>query len=220
MIEISGGPFQFSAAHSGLHDGQFEPLHGHTCTPSLRLHGQVAGSGMLTDFRLVKDALREAIAPLRCRTEDGQVFIECGATRFSLPTGHVVVNTTTEAIADWLLGRLLPRLTGETGLTRVDQVTGMATTEMSATASSSGCGYAGSGLAVTASGKTAEFLRSENSNGCEKVLVGPVIPGVSCGIGLACYNTQLTAAKMGWGIRGRTRTGWRGAACRRRTRPI
>ncbi len=28
-VEIRGGPFQFSAAHSGLHNGQFEPPHGH-----------------------------------------------------------------------------------------------------------------------------------------------------------------------------------------------
>jgi 6-pyruvoyl-tetrahydropterin synthase len=136
-IEISGGPFEFSAAHAGLHDGQFEPLHGHTYITGLRLHGEAGASGMLTDFRLVKQALREVIAPLRrctlmpqhppggsCRVEDGQVFIECGATRFSFPAVHVtllpVANTTTEAIAAWLLSQLLPCLKDEAGLTRVD----------------------------------------------------------------------------------------------------
>jgi 6-pyruvoyl-tetrahydropterin synthase len=133
-VEIRGGPFQFSAAHSGLHDGQFEPLHGHTYTAGLRLHGELGSCGMLSDFSLVKKALREAIAPLRrrtlmpahppdgsCRIQDGQVLIECGGTRFSFPAAHVallpVANTTTEAIAAWLLGQVLPRLAGESGLT-------------------------------------------------------------------------------------------------------
>jgi hypothetical protein len=46
-----------------------------------------------------------------CRVEDGQLFIECGATRFSFPAAHVtllpVASTTTEAIAAWLLSQLL-----------------------------------------------------------------------------------------------------------------
>jgi 6-pyruvoyl-tetrahydropterin synthase len=136
-IEISGGPFEFSAAHAGLHDGQFEPLHGHTYIAGLRLYGDAGAAGMLVDFRVIKQALREVITPLRrrtlmpqhppagsCRVEDGQVFIECGATRFSLPEAHVtllpVANTATEAIAGWLLSQLLPRLQNEVGLTRVD----------------------------------------------------------------------------------------------------
>ena len=133
-IEISGGPFEFSAAHAGLHDGQFEPLHGHTYTAGLRLHGEPGAAGMVADFTLIKTALREAIAPLRrrtlmpehppggsCRFEDGQVFIECGPTRFSFPAAHVallpVANTSTEAIAAWLLAEILPQLAGQAGLT-------------------------------------------------------------------------------------------------------
>lgn len=60
-ITISGGPFHFSAAHAALPDGQFEPLHGHTYTVSLRLHGEPGNSGMLTDFRHV--AAQPARAP-------------------------------------------------------------------------------------------------------------------------------------------------------------
>jgi 6-pyruvoyl-tetrahydropterin synthase len=90
--------------------------------------------GMVTDFTLIKKALREAIAPLRrrtlmpehppggsCRTEDRQVFIECGPTRFSFPAAHVtllpIASTTTEAIAAWLLDQILPQLAGQPGLT-------------------------------------------------------------------------------------------------------
>jgi 6-pyruvoyl-tetrahydropterin synthase len=136
-ITISGGTFHFSAAHAALHDGQFEPLHGHTYTVSLHLYGEPGDSGMLTDFRHVKEALREVLAPLRsrtlmplhppggsCRAEGGQVLIECGAARFSFPAGHVrllpVPSTSTEAIAGWLLSQLVPRLDGQAGLSRVD----------------------------------------------------------------------------------------------------
>lgn len=127
-ITIGGtGPFQFCAAHAGLHDGEFEPLHGHTFTVTLRLHGELDDWGMLTDFQAVKKALTEAIEPLRrrtlmpaqppgghCRTEDGQLFIECGTKRYSLPAGDVTLlpmpNTTTESIAAHLFDQVLPQL--------------------------------------------------------------------------------------------------------------
>ena len=125
VITVGGdGTFGFSAAHAGLHDGQFEPLHGHSFIVTLRLHGDLDQAGMVCDFSTVKAALAAVIAPLRRRTlmpawppggrcgeQDGQVVIECGAKRYSLPAGDVVllpvVNTTTEAIAGWLLDRLI-----------------------------------------------------------------------------------------------------------------
>lgn len=137
-ITIGGaGPFIFSAAHTGLHDGAFEPLHGHTFTVTLTLLGELDAAGILADFYLVKKALAEIIAPLRRRTlfpaapqggrcwsEDGQVFIECGDKRYSLPGEDVVllpiVNTTTEAIAAHLLDQAMPYLRDEPGLRRVE----------------------------------------------------------------------------------------------------
>lgn len=135
-IEIGGGPFVFSAAHAGLHDGEFEPLHGHTFTVTVRLTGTVDETAMLTDFHLVKTALAGVIAPLRRRTlmpgrarevtyrfEDEQIFIECGRKRFSLPAADVtvlpLVNTTTEALAGHMLDLLLPVLQEEPGLSQV-----------------------------------------------------------------------------------------------------
>jgi 6-pyruvoyl-tetrahydropterin synthase len=126
-IEIGGGPFVFSAAHASLHDGQFEPLHGHTFTVTLYASGDLNEAGMVADFHVVKEAMATVIAPLRrrtlmpaqppdgsCVTEDGQVFIECGVKRYSLPAGDVallpLVNTTTEAIAGYLLDELRPCL--------------------------------------------------------------------------------------------------------------
>jgi 6-pyruvoyl-tetrahydropterin synthase len=128
VITVGGeGKFAFSAAHAGLHDGEFEPLHGHSFAVTVRLHGDPDDAGMICDFGTFKAALAAVIAPLRRRTlmparppggrswcQDGQAVIECGAKRYALPAGDVVllpvVNTTTEAIAAWLLRQLMPLL--------------------------------------------------------------------------------------------------------------
>jgi 6-pyruvoyl-tetrahydropterin synthase len=136
-IEIGGGPFVFSAAHAGLHRGEFEPMHGHTFTVTVALTGELDDAGMVTDFSIVKQALAEVIAPLRRRTlmparppggscvaEDGQVFIACGTKRYTLPADDVrllpLANTTTEAIAGYLLDQLLPVLLDQAGVRLVE----------------------------------------------------------------------------------------------------
>lgn len=138
VVTIGGdGTFAFSAAHAGIHDGKFEPLHGHTFTVTLRLHGKPdETTGMLCDFTDVKSALTSAITPLkrrtimpdqpaggRCHVHDGQILIEAGSKVYSLPVDDVtllpIANTTTELIAAWILGQTLPALTG-TGLRRAE----------------------------------------------------------------------------------------------------
>lgn len=135
-VLVGRGEFGFSAAHAGLHDGEFEPLHGHTFQVTLRLLGIPGDDGMLLDFGEIKTALREAIAPLRRRTmmpghapevlitrENGTLSVVAGRKRYVLPAEDVVVlpltNTTTEAIAGYLLERALPYLHGY-GLTSVE----------------------------------------------------------------------------------------------------
>jgi 6-pyruvoyltetrahydropterin/6-carboxytetrahydropterin synthase len=135
-VVVGRGEFGFSAAHAGLHDGEFEPLHGHTFQVALRLSGIPGDDGMLIDFGTVKAALRDAIAPLRRRTmmpghapqvsiasENNTVSIVAGRKRYVLPAEDVVVlplvNTTTEAIAGYLLDRVLPCLHGR-GVTTVE----------------------------------------------------------------------------------------------------
>jgi 6-pyruvoyl-tetrahydropterin synthase len=122
-----GGPFAFSAAHAGLHGGQFEPLHGHSFTVTLRLHGKPDEAGMVCDFTDAKKALAAAVAPLRrrtlmpaappggrCERDGSQVIIECVDSLYSLPAKDVVLlpvpNTTTEQIAAWLLAQVMPAL--------------------------------------------------------------------------------------------------------------
>ena len=128
VISIGGdGRFAFSAAHAGLHGGEFEPLHGHSFTVTLRLHGEPDGAGMVCDFTDAKNALAAVIAPLkrrtlmpaappggRCDRDGAQVVVECGTKLYSLPAGDVMLlpvpNTTTEQIAAWLLAQLVPVL--------------------------------------------------------------------------------------------------------------
>ncbi len=135
-VEVGSGEFGFSAAHAGLHDGEFEPLHGHTYQVTLRLFGIPGDDGMLIDFSEIKAALREAIAPLRRRTlmpghapevlitrENSTLSIAAGRKWYVLPAEDVavlpLVNTTTEAIAGYLLDRVLPYLHGY-GLSTVE----------------------------------------------------------------------------------------------------
>jgi 6-pyruvoyl-tetrahydropterin synthase len=130
VIEIGRG--EFCAAHTGLHAEGFEPLHGHTYSVVLRVGGEVDALGMVTDFGPVKAALRQAVAPLRRRTlvaaaGDVQVDTCGGRVRFGrggrwydLPGADVallpVVNTTTEAVAAYLLGQVETTLAGQPGL--------------------------------------------------------------------------------------------------------
>jgi 6-pyruvoyl-tetrahydropterin synthase len=119
----ANGEFRFAAAHSGLHGGELEPLHGHTYLVTLTLEGDPDEAEMVCDFADAKEALSQVIAPLKRRTimparlpggtvttRDGQVIVECGRKHYSLPAEDVVLlpvpNTTTEALAGWLLEQL------------------------------------------------------------------------------------------------------------------
>ncbi|MBB4920566.1 6-pyruvoyl trahydropterin synthase family protein [Streptosporangium saharense] len=140
QIEIGGGGAHvFSAAHAGIHDRTLEPLHGHTFTVTVRLHGDPDGTGMVLDFRRVKEGLREVIEPLKrrtllpetpvvgtCHVADGRVIVECGDDWYSFPRRVVallpVPNTTTEELAGYLLDRLMPYVDGAPGIDRVELV--------------------------------------------------------------------------------------------------
>lgn len=126
-VVIGGSDFRFSAAHTGLHGGLFEPMHGHTYIPTLTLSGVPDGAGMVADFRAVRAALRSAIAPVRSRTlvagdagpaapvrDADSVRFTDGIKTYVLPADDVVVlpttNTTTEQIAAYLLAQVAEAL--------------------------------------------------------------------------------------------------------------
>ena len=136
-ITIGHGEFAFSAAHSGVHAGRFERLHGHTYIVELHLTGTLDTDGMIADFAAVKGALRTALAPLRKRTlfasntpgvtiehTGSQVVIQGAGKVYNFPADDVMLlpttSTSTEAIAGYLLDRILEQLPPTSGLTQVE----------------------------------------------------------------------------------------------------
>ena len=125
---VGGVGWDFNAAHTGIHDGVFEPLHGHTYQVVLIAWGPPDETGMVADFRVLKQQLREVIAPLKRRTliaaavpgvlveeADGdQVRISGGGASFSLPKAWVsllpTAGTSTEALASYLVQELARRI--------------------------------------------------------------------------------------------------------------
>lgn len=138
MLEIGQGEFTFCAAHAGMHEDGFEPLHGHTYQVTLRIAGSCDPStGMVQDFGPVKAALREAIRPLNRRTlvatetpsasvemSEGQVAVSDGNRRWSFPADDVVllplVNTSTEELAGFLLDQIASKLPTTAGLSWIE----------------------------------------------------------------------------------------------------
>jgi len=121
---VGGTGWDFPAAHTGLHSGVFEPLHGHTYQVTLTVYGKLDQAGMVADFAVLKHHLRAVIAPLKRRTliaasapgvtiEDtgrGQLQVRGGDACFTLPRSWLallpIAATTTEALATYLAGQL------------------------------------------------------------------------------------------------------------------
>jgi 6-pyruvoyltetrahydropterin/6-carboxytetrahydropterin synthase len=126
-LEMARAEFGFYAAHIALYNGEVEPLHGHTFQVTLRVSGEPNTSGIVAEFREIKPAMRDAVAPLRRRTlvpgqapelritpDNDSLSITCGRKRYLLPAEDVtvlpLVNTTLEALAGYLLSQVLPQL--------------------------------------------------------------------------------------------------------------
>lgn len=125
---VGGRGWDFNAAHTGLHDGVFEPLHGHTYQVELAAWGQPDEEGMVVDFRLLKEQLRHVLAPLKRRTliatqipgvtleetRGGRMRVSDGQASFTLPKAWVALlpttGTSTEALASYLVAELARRL--------------------------------------------------------------------------------------------------------------
>lgn len=122
-VRIGGPGWDFNAAHTGLHDGVFEPMHGHTYQVTLTAWGEPDQAGMVADFAVLKDALRMALAPLKRRTllatnapgilvaeDDELVHVTGGGAFFTLPRRWVtllpITGTSTEALAEHLADQL------------------------------------------------------------------------------------------------------------------
>lgn len=116
-VEVSG--IEFSAGHFVSEGGKCEHLHGHNYKASVRLTGEVNPQGMIIDFRIIKQRLREI-----CKKWDHRVLLPAHSKKiivsakgtqtqvvtpegtYSFPTSDVIVLDVVETTAEEL-ARLL-----------------------------------------------------------------------------------------------------------------
>jgi len=67
-ISVAKENLKFSAAHFIAYPGFREPLHGHNYQVGVRVDGQLAGTGYVIDFGLIKKLTREIVDRLDERT--------------------------------------------------------------------------------------------------------------------------------------------------------
>lgn len=99
----------FAAAHAiGLPDGSLEPLHGHNWTISAVVESADLDSiETVMDFHELHRVLVEAVEPVnnRCFNDHPPFDIQAPYQRSSAK-----LNPTAERIAEWIAGRITPRL--------------------------------------------------------------------------------------------------------------
>ncbi|MFP4490783.1 MAG: 6-carboxytetrahydropterin synthase QueD [Spirochaetaceae bacterium] len=90
--------FKFDAAHNIVeYQGKCESLHGHTYRLRVSLKGSPADDGMILDFGLLKNIVKEEVLS----TLDHSYL------------NDIVAQSTTENMIQWIWQRLEPRLKGE-----------------------------------------------------------------------------------------------------------
>ncbi len=119
---------RFAASHLVPHHPKCGHLHGHTYAVHCHLKGQVPENGMVVDFGIVKQVLREVSEGLDHRwmlprepahgsvsEQDGQVVYEVGDKRYRVPAEDVafvdVPVVTAEFLAHHFADRLMKTVT-------------------------------------------------------------------------------------------------------------
>ena len=121
---------KFSASHFIPHHVKCHRLHGHTYVVSVVLRGTLGAENMVFDFSTAKPILREVISDLDhkvlipegsklieiSKTED-KVSISVGSKEYLFPREDVTLlpieSTTAECLAEYILGRLRGKITGD-----------------------------------------------------------------------------------------------------------
>ncbi|HUT12190.1 MAG TPA: 6-pyruvoyl tetrahydropterin synthase family protein [Thermoguttaceae bacterium] len=127
-VRVSTDDLVFSAAHFITLEGSTcEPLHGHNYHVAAEVHGPLGPDGVVIDFVLLRETLREIVGELdqrvllpsdnplvRLTTGPGEIEVVCGRRRWSFPRQDCLVlpmaNTTAELLAAYLGRRLLDEL--------------------------------------------------------------------------------------------------------------
>lgn len=126
---------RFAASHMVPHHPKCGHLHGHTYAVNFRLRGTVPANGMIVDFGIVKEVLREAADELdhqwvlprepadgAIRTEGDAVTYEVGEKAYRVPSADVTFIDVPVCTAEFLAHHFADRLMKQ--VEWPDQVTG------------------------------------------------------------------------------------------------
>ncbi len=139
-IHVTKENLKFSAAHFIAYPGFREPLHGHNYQVGIRLEGDLAATGYVLDFGIVKRVAKEIVNRLDERTlipadsdclkieqRGDSVAIRYDRDEFVLPSSDVcllpIVHSSTEELARFLWHRLteeLQTLSALAGVTAIE----------------------------------------------------------------------------------------------------
>ncbi len=127
-VRVSGDDLTFSASHFITFDAQnCEPLHGHNYRVKADVHGPLGDEHYVVDFIAVRDTLRAILDELdhgvllptehpaiRLQAGGREVEVAFGERRWVFPRSDCklrpLANTTAEAVARWIAGRLIEGL--------------------------------------------------------------------------------------------------------------
>jgi 6-pyruvoyl-tetrahydropterin synthase len=127
-INVAKENLKFSAAHFIAYPGFREPLHGHNYQVGVRVEGNLASTGYVIDFGLIKKLAKEILDRLDehtiipansdCLTiegpRDGQIRVRYERDQFSFPATDVclvpIVHSSAEELARYIWNELTAAL--------------------------------------------------------------------------------------------------------------
>src|SRR6266404_557280 len=133
-IHVAKENLKFSAAHFIAYPGFREPLHGHNYQVGVYLEGNLASTGYVIDFGLIKKLTKEIVDRLDERTiipansnclkidgpKDGKVRIRYEDDEFIFPANDVcllpIVHSSAEELARYIWNQLTEALTARGAL--------------------------------------------------------------------------------------------------------
>ncbi|HEY6394731.1 MAG TPA: 6-carboxytetrahydropterin synthase [Candidatus Binataceae bacterium] len=136
-IHVAKENLKFSAAHFIAYPGFREPLHGHNYQVGVRVEGNLAGTGYVIDFGLIKKLTKEIVDRLDERTivpaqsdclkieglREGRVRIVYEQDEFVLPANDVcllpIVHSSAEELARYIWNELQTALSARGVLAEV-----------------------------------------------------------------------------------------------------
>jgi dihydroneopterin triphosphate aldolase (PTPS-III) / 6-pyruvoyltetrahydropterin synthase len=141
-IHVAKENLKFSAAHFIAYPGFREPLHGHNYQVGIKVEGQLANTGYVLDFGLIKKLTRQIVERLdehtilpshsdclEIRQQDGQVSVICEDANFVFPVADVallpIMHSSAEELARYIWSEL------HRGLTQRDALSDLSAMEVS-----------------------------------------------------------------------------------------